>query len=289
MRATLQIASLLLFVAIAPSVFAETDSPVLPKPLHGVGIEQKLNAQVPLDTLFRDEHGTLVPLRSFFGKRPVLLAPVYYRCPMLCGRILSGMVAGLRPLSLRPGIDFEVVAISFNPAETPEDAANKRNLYSSEYSKRAGTNGWHFLVGSEPSIKAVTDAIGFHYHWDPETKMFVHGSGVMILTPEGRVARYFYGVEYEPKDLKLGLIEASHNRIGSPVDQILLFCYHYDPKTGKYGAVVLNALKLAAILVLATLGISLFFLWRRDLRTYKAAKVSGTDAATESKEIGRLC
>jgi protein SCO1 len=286
MKVTLQIASLLLFATIAPSAFAETDSPILPKPLHGVGIEQKLNSQVPLDTLFRDERGALVPLRSFFGKRPVLLAPVYYRCPMLCGRILSGMVAGLRPLSLRPGKDFDVVAVSFNPVEMPEDAASKRALYSREYSKRAGTNGWHFLVGSQASIQAVTDAIGFHYHWDPETKMFVHGSGVMILTPEGRVARYFYGVEYEPKDLKLGLIEASHNRIGSPVDQILLFCYHYDPKTGKYGAVVLNALKLAAILVLAALGTGLFFLWRRDLSTYKAAKKSGTEAATEAKEIG---
>jgi protein SCO1/2 len=287
MKSTLQLASLLL-AALAPSAFAETDAPVLPKPLHGVGIEQKLDSQVPLDTMFRDESGALVPLRSFFGKRPVLLAPVYYRCPMLCGRILSGLVAGLLPLSIRPGRDFDVVVISFNPVETPQDAANKRNLYSSEYSKRAGTNGWHFLVGSQASIKAVTDAIGFHFHWDPETKMFVHGSGVMILTPEGRVARYFYGVEYEPKDLKLGLIEASHNRIGSPVDQILLFCYHYDPKTGKYGAVVLNALRLAAIFVLAALAIGLFFLWRRDLSTYKVPKTTRPDAASEVKEIGRL-
>lgn len=288
MRSTLSIIILLLATATTvPSALGQANSSILPKPLHGVGIEQKLNAQVPLDTVFRDESGASVPLRSFFGKRPVLLAPVYYRCPMLCSRILSGIVAGLRPLSLRPGKDFDIVAMSFNPVETPQDAADKRNLYSREYSKRAGIAGWHFLVGSPASIKAVTDAIGFHYHWDPQTKMFVHGSGVMILTPEGRIARYFYGIEYEPKDLKLGLIEASHNRIGSPVDQILLFCYHYDPKTGKYGATVLGSLRLAALLTLIILACGLFFLWRRDLLTYKKSPYANKDdAASKTKSAG---
>jgi len=283
MRLAHSLMALALVSATASLAFGQSNSSILPKPLHGIGIEQKLNAQVPLDTVFRDETGASVPLRSFFGKRPVLLAPVYYRCPMLCSRILSGIVAGLRPLSLRPGKDFDVVAISFNPAETPQDAAAKRDLYSKEYSSRAGTAGWHFLVGSPASIKAITEAIGFHYRRDPATKMFVHGAGVMVLTPEGRIARYFYGVEYEPKDLKLGLIEASHNRIGSPVDQILLFCYHYDPKTGKYGATVLGVLRLAAILTLAILVVGLIFLWRRDLLTYKRAPLVGKGGVRDAK------
>lgn len=238
----------------------------LPAALHGVGIEQKLNAMLPLNTEFQDESGATVPLRTYFGSRPVLLAPVYFTCPMLCSQILSGVVAGLRPLSLRVGRDFDIVAISINPSETPADAASKRDQYSQRYSSKGGSQGWHFLVGSETSVRAVMDAIGFHYRWDPTTQMFVHASGVMIVTPQGRVARYFYGVEYEPKDLKLGLIEASNNRIGSPVDQILLFCYHYDPTTGKYGATVLNLLRFAAGLVLAFLTIALFLLWRRDVR-----------------------
>jgi len=283
MRLAPSLVALALLSAMASLTLAQSNSPILPKPLHGIGIEQKLNAQVPLDTVFRDETGASVPLRSFFGKRPVLLAPVYYRCPMLCSRILSGIVAGLRPLSLRPGKDFDVVAISFNPVETPQDAAAKRDLYSKEYSSRAGTAGWHFLVGSPASIKAITEAIGFHYRWDPATKMFIHGAGVMVLTPEGRIARYFYGVEYEPKDLKLGLIEASHNRIGSPVDQILLFCYHYDPKTGKYGATVLGVLRLAAIFTLAILVVGLILLWRRDLLTYKRAPLVGKGGVRDAK------
>ncbi len=260
-----------LFVVCALPILADgaTDAPDrtnLPASLRGIGIEQKLNAPVPLDTEFRDETGASVPLRTYFGTRPVLLAPVYYTCPMLCSQIFSGLVAGLRPLSLKPGRDFEIVAISINPSETPADSASKRDQYSRRYSSKAGPLGWHFLTGSEQSIRTVMDAIGFHYRWDPKTQMFVHASGVMALTPQGRVSRYFYGVEYEPKDLKLGLIEASNNTIGSPVDQILLFCYHYDPTTGKYGATVLKLLRLAAGLVLIVFATTLFLLWRRDLR-----------------------
>jgi protein SCO1 len=243
--------------------------PNRPPNLNGIGIEQRLNAQIPLDTTFRDESGASVQLRSFFGSKPVLLLPVYYGCPMLCSQILSGVVAGLRPLSLKPGRDFDVVAISFDPADTPAEAMLKRTQYSHSYSSRAGVNGWHFLVGSQAAITSVMQAIGFHYRWDPVHKMFIHASGVMIATPEGRVARYLYGVEYEPKDLKLSLVEASHNRIGSAVDQILLFCYHYDPKTGKYGAVVLGSLKIGAIFILIAMSVGLFFLWRRDLRKYR--------------------
>jgi protein SCO1/2 len=257
-----------LAAAVAPTAIARADGPALPDRFKGIGIDQRLNTVIPLDTVFRDETGASVPLRSYFGNRAVLLVPVYFRCPMLCSQVLSGMVAGLRPLSLKPGRDFEIVAISFDPADTPADALKERDQYSSRYSSKAGISGWHFLTGTEPSIRAIMDAVGFHYRWDPANKIFVHPSGIMILTPEGRLARYLYGVEYEPKDLKLSLIEASNNRIGSPVDQILLFCYHYDPKTGKYGAVVINTLRLAAILMLVALAFGMWIFWRRDLREH---------------------
>ncbi len=249
---------------------ANTSAPKLPRELSGVAFDQKLDAAVPLDTMFRDANDAPVRLGKYFRGKPVILATVYYRCPMLCSQILSGIVRGLRPLSLEPGRDFEIVAVSINPAETPQDAAAKQESYSRSYSKKAGPAGWHFLVGSEPSIKAVTEAIGFHFRYDPESKTFFHASGVTVLTPEGRVSRYLYGVEYEPKDLKLSLIEASHERIGSPVDQVLLFCYHYDPKTGKYGAVVVNLLKITSGFVLLILVLGLTWLWRRDLRQYAA-------------------
>lgn len=242
----------------------------LPKQLQGVGIDQHLNAPVSLDTAFTDQDGNHVQLGKYFGSKPVLFAPVYFTCPMLCNQILSGLVAGLRPLSLQPGRDFEIVAMSFNSSDTPADAKKKRDQYAHSYSSRAGVAGWNFLTGSQASIDKVTQAIGFRYHWDAEHKMFVHASGIMILTPEGRLARYFYGVEFQPKDLKLGLVEASHNRIGSPVDQILLFCYHYDPATGKYGPVVLNLLRIVAALVLLVLIVALTLFWRRDIRTAHA-------------------
>jgi protein SCO1/2 len=260
-----------LILALVTGGLQAATNPYVPPNLNGIGIDQKLNAQIPLDTVFRDENGASIPLRAFFGKKPVVLAPVYYRCPMLCSQILSGVVAGLRPLSLKPGRDFEVVAISFDPADTPSEAKLKRDHYSHSYSSRAGPNGWHFLVGNQAAISGVMQSIGFHYRWDPVNKMFVHASGVMVITPEGRVARYLYGVEYEPKDLKLSLVEASHDRIGSAVDRILLYCYHYDPKTGKYGAVVLNTLKAGAILILALMAIGMFFFWRSDLRKHRQA------------------
>ncbi len=266
MRSFVQAALLLLLGAFTGLAASPRN---LPSVLNGVGIDQNLNGAIPLDTVFRNENGATVPLRTYFGTKPVLLVPVYYRCPMLCSQILSGVVAGLRPLSLKPGRDFEVVAISFDPADTPDEAKLKRDHYSHSYSSRAGPNGWHFLVGGQTAISAVMQSIGFHYRWDPVNKMFVHASGVMVITPEGHIARYLYGVEYEPKDLKLSLVEASHNRIGSAVDQILLYCYHYDPRTGKYGAVVLNSVKIGAILMLVLMGVGMLFLWRQDLRKHR--------------------
>ena len=247
------------------------DRPPTPKVLQGIGIEQRLNAPIPLNTQFTDESGHQVRLADYFGRRPVVLALVYYRCTMLCSYILSGMVSGLRPLSLRPGRDFDVVAISIDPAENSQLAAAKRASYVHSYSSRAGPEGWHFLTGNEKDIRAVADAVGFHYRYDPKTQLFLHASGIMVLTPDGHVSRYLYGVEFTPKDLKLGLMEASGNRIGSAADQILLLCYHYDPCTGKYGAAVMNLLRAAAALMLGTLIVSLALLFRKDFRPGRSA------------------
>ena len=235
------------------------------KPLQGVGFDQKLNAQVPLDATFTDQAGRTVRLGDYLGSRPALLALVYYTCPMLCDQILRGAVHALRPLSLVPGRDFDFIAISINPREGPADASTKQQEIVKLYSRKGSAEGWHFLTGNESNIRAVADAVGFHYRYDPESKMFFHAAGIMALTPEGRAARYFYGVEFAPKDLKLGLIESSHNRIGTPVDQILLFCSHYDPTTGKYTATVLNVMRLSAAVFLALLLAALALFWRREI------------------------
>jgi protein SCO1 len=239
-------------------------SPQLPPSLQNIGIDQRLNASIPLGTMFRDEQGSEVQLGKYFRGRPVLLIPAYYTCPMLCSQVLSGVVAGLRPLSLVPGRDFEIVVFSFNPSETSADATRERDRYTRRYSTHAGVAGWHFLTGSPDSIKALTDAIGFHYRYDAKLKIFVHGSGVMILTSSGKISRYLYGVDYEPKDLKLGLVDAANRKIGTIADQILLFCYHYDPTTGKYTTKVLGALRIAAVLTLLFVGIVLAFYWRME-------------------------
>ena len=248
------------------SVAAASSGPPRPPNLNDIGIDQRLGATLPLDTIFTNGKGEQLPLRRYFGARPVVLALVYYTCPMLCEQILSGMVVGLRPLRLEPGRDFDVVAISINPAETAADAAAARNDYSRRYSRRAGTGGWHFLVGSQSSIQAVTEAAGFHYRYDRASGMFFHASGIMIVTPEGRLSRYFYGVSYPPKDLELGLVEASGNRIGSAADQILLFCYHYDPSVGKYGWAVMNLLRASGAVFFAGMMTVLAVMFRRDAR-----------------------
>jgi protein SCO1/2 len=240
--------------------------PNLPKGLEGVGIDQKLDQQLPLNVQFRDEAGRTVPLGSFFHGKPVLLAPVYYRCPMLCTQILSGMVSALKAVSFDPGRDFEVVAFSFDPKDTPEIAGAKKDNYLKRYGRPNTANGFHFLTGDEANIKALTEAIGFHYRYDPTTDQFAHASGLMLATPEGRLSRYFYGVEYSPRDLRLGLVEASAHKIGTPVDAVLLFCFHYDPATGKYGAVAMNSLRTAGGVFALVCGAFLFVAWRRDAR-----------------------
>ena len=243
--------------------------PALPGALAGVGIDQKLDQQVPLNLSFTNEAGATVPLSSFFhSHKPVILALVYYRCPMLCTQILNGLESSLKAVSFNPGQDFEIVAVSFDPKDTFDLAAAKKQNYLKRYGRANSANGWHFLVGDEANIKALTDAVGFHYKYDAATDQFAHASGIMLLTPDGRLSRYFYGVEYAPRDVRLGLVEASQNKIGSPVDQILLFCYHYDPATGKYGALAMNMVRLAgAGFVLVCAAVILIAL-KREKRGY---------------------
>lgn len=254
---------LVMLLAFAGVATADNSANLPPK-LRDIGIDQHLGARLPLDARFQNADGESVTLGSFFHNKPVVLALVYYECPMLCNRIMAGIASGLRPLTLKAGKDFEVVAISINPKETPAEAAAKQDLFSGEYSGKRGSPGWHFLVGSPDSIAAVAEAVGFHYRWDPETKMYIHASGIMIATPKGVLSRYFYGVEYSPTDLKLGLIDSGGGGIGSPVDKVLLFCYHYDPTTGKYGAVVMNILKAGGAVTVTLLGAGLLLLWRRE-------------------------
>jgi protein SCO1/2 len=241
----------------------------LPAALAGVGVDQKLDALVPLDLKFRDEFNRSLPLSTYFHGKPVLLAFVYYRCPMLCTQILNGIETSLKAVSLNPARDFEVVSVSFDPKDSAETAAGKRKMILQRYGRPETANGWHFLTGDEPEIRALTGAAGFHYRYDPVTQQFAHASAIMILTPEGRLSRYFYGVEYAPRDLRLGLVEASANKIGSPVDQILLFCFHYDPATGKYGAIAMNSVRLAGGLFVLLGGGLLLVVFRRDLRRYR--------------------
>lgn len=237
----------------------------LPKALNGVGIDQKLDQQLPLDLVFKNEQGQSVKLGDYFGKKPVVLSLVYYQCPMLCNQVLNGMVTAFKVMNFKAGDEFEVVTVSFDPRETAALATAKKNTYVNYLpeAKRIKANaGWHFLTGDEASIKQITDAVGFRYHFDEATNQFAHASGIFVTTPEGKLARYFYGIEYAPRDLRLGLIEAADNKIGSPADQLLLYCFHYDPATGKYGAAVMKLMQVGGIVtVVAILG--MFYVMRR--------------------------
>jgi protein SCO1/2 len=233
--------------------------------LNGVGIDQKLNDQLPLDLVFKDEKGENVKLGDYFGKKPVVLSLVYYQCPMLCNQVLNGMVTAFKVMAFKPGEEFEVVTVSFDPRETAALAAAKKDTYINylpEASRTRAVSGWHFLTGDEASIKRLTDAVGFRYHYDEATSQFAHASAIYVTTPPGKLARYFYGIEYAPRDLRLGLIEAADNKIGSPVDQLLLYCFHYDPATGKYGAVVMNMMRVGGIVTLFAM-VGMFLVLRR--------------------------
>jgi len=237
-------------LAAGPKVLPESlmnNDVSMPETLRSVGIEQKLNAQAPLDLEFTDSKGSRRSLRQFMSGRPAVLALVYYECPMLCSMELNGLLRALRALPLTAGKEFDVLTVSFDPGDTTFAAAAKRAEYLEKYRRAEGELGWHFLTGGEAEIRKLTEAVGYRYQMDPNTGQWAHASGIMVLTPEGRLSRYFYGIEYSARDLRLGLVEAARERIGSVADQFLLFCYHYDPATGKYGMVVLNIVRAGGI------------------------------------------
>jgi len=220
---------------------------VLPAALRDVGFDQNLNAPVPLDVMFRDESGRAVALGEYFGKRPVVMVFAYYDCPMLCTQVINGLASALGVLSLNPGQDFEIVTVSFDPRDTPASAAAKKAHYLERYTRAGAAGAWHFLTGEQASIDRLTKAAGFRYAWDAPTNQFAHPSGVIVLTPDGRLARYLFGIEYGPRDLRFAIVDASAGKAGNPADALLLYCYHYDPMTGRYGFVIMRALRLAGV------------------------------------------
>jgi protein SCO1 len=243
-----------------------------PPRLQNVGIEQHLNAQVPPDLAFRDETGKTVKLSDYFGRKPLILNLVYYNCTMLCGEALAGLSSAMRLIKFDLGNEFDVITVSFDPRETPEMAAAKKIEYVKRYGRPDAASGWHFLTGQSDSINALTKAVGFQYQYDEKSNQFAHATAIMVLTPQGRISRYFYGIDFPPKDLRMGLVEASQNKIGNAVDAVLLYCYHYNPETGKYGAMVGNILRLAGGATILLIGGLLLILWRLDrAATRKAA------------------
>lgn len=237
---------------------------VRPQLLKEVGVDQKLNESIPLNLQFNDEHGNPVHLQQYFGTKPVVLSLVYYSCPMLCTQVLNGLERSLKELSLDIGKDYTVVTVSIDPTEKPALAAVKQQLYTGLMGRAGAAQGWHFLTGAEPQIKQLAASVGFRYAFDPDTKQYAHASAIMLLTPEGKISRYFYGITYPSRDLRLGLVDASERRIGSPVDAILLFCYHYDPGTGKYGLIISRVIQIAGGLTILILGGLIFILSRRE-------------------------
>jgi protein SCO1 len=255
--------------ATAPG--APVEAPLPAPPLKDIGFDQRIGEAVPLDLAFKDEAGKAVHLRDFLGRRPVILSLVYFDCPMLCGMTTDGLVRSLRALRLSVGTDFDVLSVSFDPRETPEMASAKKGPVMRQYGRKGGAEGWHFLTGDKASVDALTSAVGFRYVWDADQKQFAHATGVLILTPQGRIARYFFGIEYPAKDLRLGLVEASEEKLGNAVDQLLLLCYHYDPKTGRYTATVRNLLRGGAVVTIVAVAGLVLTLLRREKRGTGAA------------------
>jgi protein SCO1 len=242
----------------------------MPAGLKNVGFEPPLNGQMPLDLHFRDETGRGVALRDFFGQKPVVLAFVYYSCPMLCDQVQMGVVGSLRMLSFNPGRDYEVLFVSFDSRDTPELAAEKKKTALSHFPRPETASGWHFLTGSKESIEAATKAANFRFAFDAKSNLFAHASGVLLLTPDGRISRYFYGVEYPGRDMRLGLVDASAGKIGSPIDHVLLFCYHYDPTTAKYSASILKIIRVGGIFTILCIVGGILISRRREVHSAQA-------------------
>ena len=258
----------------------EPGDPASAKPglLSKIGIDQRINEHIPLDLAFVDENGRDVKLRDYFGKRPVLLAMVYYECPMLCTQVLNGVTGALKVLNFDVGKEFDVIAVSINPKEGPGLAAAKKKAYLERYGRPQTADGWHFLTGREENIRALANAVGFRYAYDEEIQQYAHGAGVELLTPKGMIARYFYGIEFAPRDIKFGIMEASEERVGSPIDSVLLLCYHYDPATGKYGATAMTMVRTGAVMTMVGFAVFLFV----SLRQERAAARGGAAAANRT-------
>jgi protein SCO1 len=251
-----------------------------PPRLENVGIEQHLDAQVPSGLTFRDETGRTVTLGDYYGRKPLILNLVYFNCTMLCGEALAGLASAMRLIKFDVGNEFDVVTVSFDPRETSDMAAAKKLDYVKRYGRANAASGWHFLTGQPDSINALTKAVGFQYQYDAKSNQYAHATAIMVLTPQGRISRYFYGVDFPPKDLRMGLVEASQGKIGNAVDAVLLYCYHYDPETGKYGAMVANILRLAAGATVLLLGGLIFILWRLDRSATQKALTRKTATKT---------
>ena len=249
-----------------PGVTREAGMPstAVPPQLVDVTFEQRLNHQLPLDARFRDETGRAVTLGDYFGQRPVVLAFVYYQCPMLCTQVMNGISSALKVVPFTAGKDFEVVYVSFDPRDTPQAAAQKKTALLADYQQTSTAAGWHFLSGDEASIRRVTSAAGFNYRWDEATGQFAHVSGVLVATADGRLSRYFYGVEYSPKELRMALVESGDGKVGSLVDTLLLYCYHYNPAAGRYGAIAMNLVRLGGAVTALFLGGFIFLMRRRE-------------------------
>jgi protein SCO1/2 len=260
----------------------------LPPILRQVAFDQRLNEQVPLDLQFRDEAGQAVKLADYFSSKPVILVLAYYRCPMLCTEVLNGLVRALLDVPFVMGRDYEVVTVSFDPRETPEMAAAKKRTYLDRFGRPGAEAGWHFLTGDETAIARLTEAVGFRYTYDPSNDQFAHASGIMVVTPQGKLSRYFFDINYSPRDLRLGLVEASANKIGSPVDQVLLFCFHYDPAQGKYGAAVMNFVRLGGAVTLLGVGVLIGGLWRQERRKKKSVAPRSLEAQPRFHDISSL-
>ena len=282
MRTVLFTAGILL--ALATTTHGDTNVPAPATVVARTGIDQKLGGQVPLDLEFRDESGAPVRLGQFFGgRKPVLLSLVYYRCPGLCTMTLNGMASAFKPLKFTPGEEFEVVTVSIDPKETPELAAEKKEKYLKRYGRAGAGAGWHFLTGGEAAIRALAEAVGFRYVYHPETDQYTHAAGIMLLTPAGKLARYFYGLEYSARDLRLAIVEASEERIGTLADVVSLLCYQYDPMTGKYGVAIMRAIRTAAVLTVLALGLFIFQMIRRERRAAPAGVSGGANPQSKTQ------
>ena len=238
----------------------------LPPGLVNVGFDPQLNAQIPLDLAFTDEMGNPVQLRQYFGKKPVVLAFVYFTCPMLCNQVEQSLVGTLKMISFNPGTDYEVVFISFDPSDKPDEALRKKHEAMSRFARPSTEPGWHFLTGSPEAIDAAAKAADFRYSYDAKTRLFGHASGILLLTPDGRISRYFFGVEYPPSNVRLGLVDASAGKIGTPVDHLLLFCYQYDPTKARYSATVLTVIRMGGVVTLFCMAIGFVIFRRREHR-----------------------